>query len=373
MVTTTTQDTLPEQIDQALGESEPNAPSEQQSENPFVGRIKTLEELFDTPTNEDWLIHDLLCRGDVAMLYGDSGIGKSFLGVDLSMALATGTSWAGGQFDVARSARVVYTAGEGQRGLRKRWFAIDAYYREKGLIQETPKNINFIPIVPQLFDSSNPESVYNFIEACKKLEKIDLVVIDTLNRAMLGGDENSAKDASIVLQSTSRIVKELGAAVLIIHHESRNGNERGSTAFRAGYDVVLRARKKDATVTLQCDKVKDSVAFADIAYELQSYEESAIVNWNGTHTSLTGAKLPDRIITLMLTNPEKWWTAAELAKGLSYDHPTNLAKKMVEKIAIFEHKPLFPDKEQKRGDTKNPTVYRLLDSYRENLVHSSSS
>jgi predicted transcriptional regulator len=89
-----------------------------------------------------------------------------------------------------------------------------------------------------------------------------MVVIDTLARSLVGGEENSAKDVGLFISGADRIRTEFDAAVLIIHHTGKNGDtERGSSALRAAADVMMRLTADDGALTLVCDKMKDALPF----------------------------------------------------------------------------------------------------------------
>src|ERR1019366_7892022 len=61
----------------------------------------------------EWLVDDMLTRGDMSMLYGPSLSGKSFLATDIALSIARGVDF----FDrkVIKGA-VVYFAAEGRKG-----------------------------------------------------------------------------------------------------------------------------------------------------------------------------------------------------------------------------------------------------------------
>ncbi len=55
----------------------------------------TLPELLDGPTEIDWLIDGVVPIPTSGILAGDSGIGKTWMVLDLAIAVATGESWLG--------------------------------------------------------------------------------------------------------------------------------------------------------------------------------------------------------------------------------------------------------------------------------------
>ena len=71
--------------------------------------------------------------------------------------------------------------------------------------------------------------------------KVSIIFIDTLNRAMLGLEENSAKDTAKVIQACLFLKKVFKCTVVVVHHTPKDGSDpRGSSALYAGFDTVLK-------------------------------------------------------------------------------------------------------------------------------------
>lgn len=96
-------------------------------------------------------------------------------------------------------------------------------------------------------------------------EKPGLIVVDTLARCFVGGDENSARDAGLFVSGVDRIKAATGAAVLILHHLNKSGDARGSTAFAGAFDTIIEAKRENTTVTLRCLKQKDAAEFEPLS------------------------------------------------------------------------------------------------------------
>lgn len=71
----------------------------------------------------DWVVRGMLPRAELAVIYGESGSGKSFLALDLCAAVTRGIQWRAKR--VARG-RVVYVCAEGAGGFKAR---LKAYAR----------------------------------------------------------------------------------------------------------------------------------------------------------------------------------------------------------------------------------------------------
>jgi hypothetical protein len=70
---------------------------------------------------------------------------------------------------------------------------------------------------------------------------IRLVVVDTLSRAMAGGNENAPDDMSAFIRNIDRIRQETGAHVLIVHHCGKDAAKgaRGHSCLRAATDTKI--------------------------------------------------------------------------------------------------------------------------------------
>ena len=61
------------------------------------------------PPPRDWLIYGLIPAREITMLSGDGGTGKSLLALQLAVAMATGTEWAG---QVPNRGRTMFISAE---------------------------------------------------------------------------------------------------------------------------------------------------------------------------------------------------------------------------------------------------------------------
>jgi RecA-family ATPase len=117
------------------------------------------------------------------MIFGNSGVGKSFLALDWSLSIATGLPWAGRS---TAQGSVVYMAAEGVSGYAKR---IDSWLTAKQLDEKAlDDRLLLIPAAVQLMENAEVS------ELLLRLSSVDpapsLVVIDTLARCLVGADEN---------------------------------------------------------------------------------------------------------------------------------------------------------------------------------------
>src|SRR5262249_33500494 len=129
-----------------------------------------------------------------------------------------------------------------------------------------------------------------------------VIVVDTLNRALLG-DENKSDDMAKFIRAADAIRTTFGCLILLIHHCGIAGNRpRGHTSLAAADDVQIAIEKdKDGVVRATIEHMKDGPAGAVIASKLEP------VNLG---TDIDG----DPITSCIITPSEAGTAAAKLTK-----------------------------------------------------------
>lgn len=238
------------------------------------------DRLWDKPQDRaiKWLYENYIPRGSLAVLVGESGIGKSTFAVDLCVAVATATPFAGHDYASPETdqdsalhdtptysetpSNAIYIYGEGDASLATRFSA--AYEMRKMAFMHTharsfaASDMYKLPIyrMELICTNEGPTSLRSTIERMKaskdyktmvKATKLSygLIVVDTL----IAVSGISSENESGAMQNCINCLKELGrefkATVLVIVHPKKNTNEiRGSSALYNAADVVLRIEKQ---------------------------------------------------------------------------------------------------------------------------------
>lgn len=227
----------------------------------------SLAEIVDRQSRQ--LVRGLIGPGEIGLLYGDPGAGKTFLALDIAYHLALGKSWHGHK--VTR-APVLYVSLEGNGNFDKRTLAAAATHGDPGRW--------FARLRPtvSLAREGGAEGLKTVVAAAGALseaagEPCRLIVVDTLARAMAGDDENSTQDMSHFIEKrASEIARQTGATVLIAHHKNKDGGVRGSGVLTGDTDFVLRADhdRKSGTRELHGQKVKDGIEGKLFSFSLNS-------------------------------------------------------------------------------------------------------
>ena len=304
------------------------------------------EEMERLP-EPDWRIASILPDAALTVLFGPSGVGKSFLSLDWALSIQTGRPWLGRE---TVQGDVVYVAAEGSAGIGRRLRAWKAAHGASGLL-----GARFLPHPVQLRTSAD---VTGFVGELLGFgdRRPSLVVVDTLARCFVGGDENSAKDMGVLVDAAERIRRETGAGVLLVHHTGKSGlEERGSSALRGAADTMLSLSEKSGNLTLRCVKQKDAEPFGPVPLRLSRHIDSCTLEpaTAGAPTRFLEGKGRECLQALLSTGGGGGLRAGtwEKASGLS---PTTFHRYRDELVSggLVAH---------------DGTVYRLTDEGREAL------
>jgi hypothetical protein len=228
-------------------------------------------EIDKATIRQDFMIEDLMFSGDIGMIYGPSGSGKSFLAVHMGLSIARGVDFLG---KATRKGSVIYQAGEGGRGVLKRLKA----YRQENRVYDEDVPFVLLPARVDLFSDDGDTDA--FMEECMAWkaslpEPLSAIFIDTFACASPGANENASEDVSRLIRAGEAINKATGAALFWVHHKNAAGDrERGHTSLRASIDTALEVTKdEDSSVrTLRLAKMKDGEDGLKLAFELHQVE-----------------------------------------------------------------------------------------------------
>lgn len=228
-------------------------PAEDEGEQPPDAlRLRDWTEVADLPM-VSWLVRGLLPERSMALLAGDTMMGKSFVAIDIAMRLVHDLPFFGRK---AKPTSVLYLCGEGQEGLAARFRA----WRQQHRLEEASAANRYCLIsnrIPEL----NAESAKQLRRILTRIRRRKghapgLVVVDTLSQA-LDGDENDAGVTAPVLRALARLRDEFGCTILVVHHIvkrdqrmefDRNGKQRW-------FPVTLNAVRGSGAITRNIDTV----------------------------------------------------------------------------------------------------------------------
>jgi len=218
-------------------------PKQKQKPKPLSSKKLIAYDAFKFSPATTYLIKGVLDQNTVSVVWGASNSGKTFTTLDMVHHMARGADlWRGRR---VKQASVIYLALEGGRGIEKRILALK---------RENPgnlPNLYFWPhpldLMKTLTDDESGESSHpNAVKVARMLHKLkgwfpdlpQMLVVDTLARAMPGRDENSTQDMGRLIEVVDEIRAETGAHVMIVHHSGKDEARgmRGASALLGAID-----------------------------------------------------------------------------------------------------------------------------------------
>lgn len=186
-------------------------------------------------------IENLLCENQFSVIYGESNCGKTFFMMDLALHVALGKEWRGREVS---QGGVIYAALEGGYNTRNRICAFKQFNELTGQIP--------LAIIPSGINLLDPKGdIPAFITAIKhakdRLGSVKMIIIDTLSRALSGGDENASTDMGQLIIHADYIRAITGAHISFVHHcgKDKANGARGHSSLRAAVDTEIEISRDD--------------------------------------------------------------------------------------------------------------------------------
>jgi RecA-family ATPase len=216
---------------------------------------------------DGYLIKGLLGSGAMAVLYGESGSGKTFLALHLGLCVA-------GEIEVfghrVRQCGVVYIAAEAGRGIENRVAVAKQEF-------EFPEMMPFAAIetpVDLCTQAADTDAIADAIRNADLGMPVELIIIDTLSRVMAGGNENAPDDMGALVRNLDRLRADTGGGILIVHHTGKelSRGARGHSLLRAATDTEIETTKDEAIYTARVTKQRDYATEGSFAFSLHQVE-----------------------------------------------------------------------------------------------------
>jgi hypothetical protein len=181
-----------------------------------------------------WRIKKVLPKTGLAAVFGASGTGKSFAAIDLTQSIAAGREWFGYK---SKPCNVLYCALEGEGGIAGR---VAAYRIRHGA---TSPNISYLVQPFSLLESEDIDDLAHAIKANR--QGAEVVILDTLNRAAPGADENDSKSMGQIIAAAKELQTLIGGLVVLVHHTGKDASKglRGHSSLHAALDAAIEVRR----------------------------------------------------------------------------------------------------------------------------------
>ena len=204
--------------------------------------------LEDRPPQQRWLVDELWAKQAVGIIGGEPKCGKSFLALDLAVAVAAGVPCLR-HFAAAQTGPVLmYAAEDAGHIVRSRLEGIAG-------AAGTPFDKLDIAVIDvpalRLDHRADRQRLQETVERLKPR----LVVLDPLVR-LHGVDENTVAEIAPILGFLRDLQRRFETAVLLVHHARKSGATRpgqalrGSSELHAWGDSNLYLRRRDKQIVM---------------------------------------------------------------------------------------------------------------------------
>jgi KaiC/GvpD/RAD55 family RecA-like ATPase len=231
------------------------------------GRRVTLLTLAECANAKQrgYLVKGLIAPGDLVVLFGPPGSGKSVLAPYLAHAVAAGRIVFGRR---VRPGPVLYIAAEDPEGMKMRATALRAVYGDAEGMRIAPEAVNL-----QSDGTTEPPDLTAILAAADKLGAV-LVVLDTVAKAFPGLDENDARSMGRAVHSLRRLTTP-NRAVIAVHHgaKAEGKTPRGHGVLDGDADVTMRIEVAAVSGirTVQLGKNRNGVSTVQLSFTLRGH------------------------------------------------------------------------------------------------------
>ena len=211
---------------------------------PTLKIVNALSLARKEPPPREWLIPGLVPAREITMLSGDGGTGKSLLALQLAVAMATGTEWAG---QVPNRGRTLFVSAEDDIAELHRRLA--AIVRAQSVSIDDLESLDILPLAGGDAVLATPRdsilketALFKALEA--KLDELrpDLLILDTL-ADLFGGDEIKRPQARQFIGMLRGLAIKYGVTILLLSHPSLTGMTSGTgTSGSTAWSNSVRSR-----------------------------------------------------------------------------------------------------------------------------------
>ncbi len=223
----------------------------------ILPKIDILSAFTSEPQQRDYVLPSFPI-GKVGLLAGAGGSGKSFYALQASFQVAAGAccdfNLSGAKVKNKVPASVLYVSLEDEAAdiefrLQALWKHWESDKTKRKWLTSLANRIEIYGLAGMgavLIDANlRVTDYFNHVhEKAIAMQGLRLIVIDTLRRAH-DCNENDNGSMSQVIRYFEHLAKSTGAAVLLLHHESKAGaidSEAGASAVRGASAIVDNAR-----------------------------------------------------------------------------------------------------------------------------------
>ena len=252
-------------------------------------KLWTPHEVLTTPAPPlNWIYDPWLGAGDVVILAGEPGLGKSWVALDLFFRLSLSRPWAG-KNNLAGPQRVLYVDEENNFRLVRHRMRKLVNGMDLSIANLDPAYLAASYAMEQGINLDDPAS----LELLKrKLDQVrpQFIIFDSLVR-IHHRDENSNAEMAALFGMIKALARNIGAGAIVIHHLGKSTKDRpsgriaerirGASDIIAAGDQVWGLERADDSLTMTHIKCRYDRESGPVAVSLDDVNdaEGLILNY----------------------------------------------------------------------------------------------
>lgn len=193
-------------------------------ETPRIFLARSMEEVEEE--NIDWLWYPYIARGEMSILEGDPGLGKSYVAEMIGGAFVDGTRLPSVKRLPTIRGPVCYFDIENSQGA----------VTKKRLVCNGIKNLARFYQEDQFFTIDDPDAMDGVYEALKRVQPV-LTVFDTINTYIGKSNTSNAAETTQALATFKEIATQFNTAVIVLRHLTKGVG--GSALYRGQGSIAF--------------------------------------------------------------------------------------------------------------------------------------
>jgi len=227
-------------------------------------KLKHYTELRLDLEEQLYLVDELIPAAGLVIIWGKPKCFKSFLALDIMFHVVQGWEW---HDRAVRQGSAIYCAFEGAHGYRKRIAALLSHY---GLDYDDNAPLHVIAGNANLI--ADHRILIRDIKSQLGDEKINAIVLDTLNKS-LHGSESKDVDMANYIRAAEALRDTFNCVVVIVHHCGYDETRpRGHSSLPGAVNVQAAVTRDGALVTMEIEYMRDGPEGTIVTGEAKSIE-----------------------------------------------------------------------------------------------------